>query len=384
MRILFVLCLVAFGLAAQQRGSTYKSFMASTYCKKHPGICLPCYNYKFQSAVCKKSFIAFLPIALKADGEKFYSTAYCMKNKNLCSKCANTYWKKGIFSLICNKAEKTLLGLYSAPSNTESSATPSKPKTPVFKSPALKEGLAQDPMSFYKAVSVGKGKPVAELGTTGVSLYDGLPWEPADKAFELDNDKVRDYEKSILGKDITFSIAQDNYCSKTNQDIDGILSADVAALPILAFREIDDAGTPLNWTKKTRPKKLAAILKKKDSDERYYLPCTCTEDGDAKGHTWPGGVAQTFLSNGKQKKNAWKFNTDNGHITGDIIGKTVTSLSAIRKGYSSVKYHWKWKGEMREGGVHISISLELHKKFFDPLNQKKNGYQLVGFVGWKE
>jgi len=379
MRFVFVLCLVALSLAVQEKGRTFTLFKATKYFKAHAALSTSCYNNKFEGEACKKAFTSFSSVAIKADGNKYFKTDYCMKHTSLCTKCANN-WHSVFFSRICNKSKDALLSLYTVKAKK---VTVQTKKEPVQTFPDLKEGLAQDPMAFYKAVSVGKGKPVIELGTTGVSLYDGLPWESNGKAFELNNDRVKEYEKAILGKDTSFSIAQDNYCQKTNQDIDGVLSADVAALPILAFREIDDAGVPLNWNQNTRPRKLAAILKRKSDGVRFFLPCTCTPNGDAKGHTWPGGVAQTFLSNDRQKKNAWKFNNDGGHITGSIINTTVTSLSAIRSGYSSVKYHWKSNGEMKAGAVGISISLELHNKFFTPLTKTKT-YQLDGFVGWKE
>jgi len=399
MYYVFVLFFVALNIAAPDSSSTFNLFKATEYFKTHADVSRSCFNNKFKGSSCNKAFLSFAPVAIEADGAMYYETKYCVGHKTRCTKCVAN-WKKGQMKLLCNSAKKALANLYTPVTNEEvetpEPATPVEPETqeiepetpeeiepetpeeiepetPVQTFPDLKEGLAQDPMAFYKAVSVGKGKPVAKLGTTGVSLYDGLPWESNDIAFELDNSKVKEYLKNILGKEPSFTIATDNHCVKPNQNIDGVLSADIAALPILAFREINDAGVPLNWTRNTRPKKLAAILKRKSDGEIFYLPCTCSPKGDAKGHTWPGGVAQTFLSNDRQKKNAWRFNSDGGHITGPIINTTVKTLSAIRSGFSKVKYC--------RSPVSVQINLETSDKYATPL---RKSYTLAGFVGWKQ
>jgi len=269
----------------------------------------------------------------------------------------------------CAQAKNALMNTYSRQSETVSSNEPAKEES-SFKAPKLKEGLAQDAMAFFKPVSVGKGKAVIDLGTTGISLYDGLPWEPAGKAYELDNDKVNEYENNILAKKVHFSMASDGHCSAKGIKYDGVVASDFAALPILAFRNINDAGVPIDWSTSKRPRKVAAILKQKKTDKIFYLPCTCV--GDAKGHAWPGGLAQTFLSSDRQKKNAWKFNSDRGTITGPIIGKTVTNLKDIRSGYSMVKY--------QKAKVSVQLNLELNSA----VKKYLKDYTLSGFISWKE
>jgi hypothetical protein len=232
----------------------------------------------------------------------------------------------------------------------------------------LTEGLAQKAMSFYKNTSVKKGKAVKSLGETGISLYDGLPWDPKN-AYELDNAKMDEYEDKILAQKVHYSMASDGNCSKKGITSDGVVAADFAALPILAFRDIDEAGMPIDWSSSTRPKKVAAILKDGEG-KLFYLPCTCV--GDAKGHAWPGGLAQTFLSTAGQKKGAWKFNSDRGTIKGPIIGKTISSLKDIRAGYGSVTY------------VGAKVSVQLNLEINKTVKATLKGYKLAGFIAWKE
>jgi len=366
MRSLIVLALFAVVLATQIKGTTYKSFIASTYCKKNQSICSACYNAKFESSTCSAAFINFVTFAKKADNKMFMLTPYCFKNKDLCTKCMNMSFLK----TTCTKAKAALLTLYAGASESKATTAASNTATSSFKAPALKEGLAQQAMAFFKPVSVKKGKAVVSLGTTGISLYDGLPWEPAGKAYELDNDKLNKYEDNILAQKVHFSMAADNHCSAKGIKYDGVVASDFAALPILAFRDINDAGVPIDWSTSKRPRKVVAILKKKADGKLFYLPCTCV--GDAKGHAWPGGLAQTFLSSDKQKKNAWKFNSDRGTITGPIIGKTVSSLKDIRNGYSKVKY--------LKSKVSVQLNLELNSA----VKKHLKDYTLAGFISWKE
>jgi len=277
-----------------------------------------------------------------------------------------TVWKLKLNTLLLNMVN------FKAKTNKtyETKKIVEAPKeTPKESSPALNESMDQKAMSFFKSVDIAKGKAVVPLGNTGISLYDGLPWEANGKAYQLDNDKVNQYENKYLGESMKSSIVSDNNCSPKGLDSDGVVCADFAATPILGFCDIDEAGVPIGWTSSRRPKKVAAILKD-SADKTYYLPLKCV--GDAKGHAWPGGLAQTFLSTAKNKKGAWKFNSDGGYITGTIIGSTISDLSKIKSGYSTVKYN----------GAKVSVQLNLELN--SAIKKLLKGYTLKGFVSWKE
>lgn len=235
-------------------------------------------------------------------------------------------------------------------------------------SSTLSDGLQQSAMTFFDACTVEKGSPVKEL-TGGVYLYDGLPWDNTG-AYTLNTSKVNQYLSKYLGMTLTPKIASDDHLSSTGlTGEDGVLCADVAAPPILAFCDITDAGGVIGWGTNTRPKKMCTILED-NSGTIYYLPTTCV--GDSKGHTWPGGLSQTFLSTAESKAGDWYFNSDSGHITGDIIGVHISDLSTIKTGYSSVKYSTSY--------VYPQLNLEVNPAFSSKLD---NTYTVIGFISWK-
>jgi len=388
--LLFCLFLAAVLAFALPKENAYNNFLNSNACKKAVFLCSTCIDSKFETKSCNDVFKKFVEQTKFMVQSEYLANSFCKKTKDaLCFKCLSSSFKEAS----CVNAKKIYLSLFphkksnsalkeiikkdlSTETKKEEKVEEKKeekkeeekkveqvPDTPV------KSGLAQKAMTFFKAVSVGKGKAVKALGTTGISLYDGLPWA-ADGAYELDNEKMNTYEKNILNQKVNFSMASDRHCSAKGIEYDGIVASDFAALPILAFRDIDDAGMPINWSNSARPRKVAAILKDKTTGTLYYLPCTCV--GDAKGHAWPGGLAQTFLSSSGQKKNAWKFNSDGGYITGPIIGKTVTSLSEIRTGYSQVKYNG--------AKVSVQLNLELNSE----VKKHLKDYKLTGFIAWKQ
>jgi hypothetical protein len=236
-------------------------------------------------------------------------------------------------------------------------------------------GLAQSAMNFYKTVSVGKGTTTG-VTVNGIALYSGLPWD-ASGAYELDFSKCYQYINNYLTANTRTSYAIDNNCKSSPTEVDGVQCAEFAAYPILAFCDIDEYGNPIGWSKSTRPRKVCAVLEDA-SGTTYYMPLTCSRTGsgnDAKGHGWPGGVSQTFLSF-SGSASGWTFNSDGGYITGSIIGKTITNLSDITNGYSTVKYN----------GTLVTttspqLNIELNSAF---LNALKGTYTFKGFIAWKE
>lgn len=231
----------------------------------------------------------------------------------------------------------------------------------------LKAGLAQNAMVFYSKCSVPKGNKTS-LKVGDVYLYDGLPWDGSN-AYTFDEDTAKEYIARYLPGNVSHTVVIDNNCSGQALTKDGVDCVDFAATSILAFCDIDDLGSPVGWSKSTRPKKVCAVIKAGDGKE-YYLPLTCV--GDAKGHTWAGGLMETALSN-SQTGGRWYFNDGGGAISGDIIGRVITDLSDIKKGYSTVVQYG--------GKMNPQICLEVNKTYQKAI---QSTYTLVGFVAWKE
>lgn len=241
--------------------------------------------------------------------------------------------------------------------------------SPLYRTAELNGGLAQDPASFYTKVS-GVGE-TTDKTIAGVKLFSGLPW--SGNAYRLDNSKVKDYISKSLGQSPTMSVAVDDYC-KAYPTVDGVGCISAVGYPIMAFCNINQYGISEGWGS-YYPRKFAAVLKSRSDGNTYYLPCSCQagKGYDYKGHTWPGGVCQTFLSNTNNTYNNGKyyFNTDGGYITGSIVGQYV-NYNQIKSGYSSVKYNGS--------KVFPQINLEVNSKVFNDINKH---YDFEGYVVWR-
>lgn len=242
----------------------------------------------------------------------------------------------------------------------------------------LAEGLQQNAMNFYKKATLKQSTQTRVVN--GITVYDGSPWSLTN-AYELDITKVEEYLQKYLGQDLGQAIVSDSNCKATTFQVDGVNVVDFAGYPILSFLDIDSNGNSLGWSKSTRPRKALCVLI--DSTGKFwYLPVGSASrtpgngDGDAKGHVWPGGVAQTFLSS-TSGNGTWRFNTDNGTITGDIIGRDITSLSDILKGYSSVEY----KGTPIVKYNNPQMNLEVNSRIGSSLS---GVFKIVTFISWKE
>ena len=232
------------------------------------------------------------------------------------------------------------------------------------------EGLGpHDAMEFFDKCGGGTGNVVTTLGN-GVSLYDGLPW--GGNAYKLNVGKVNTYIQTFLNQGVSHTMAVDNKCKYAGTNVDGINATSAAGYPILSFCHINEAGVPENWAASTRPRKFCVILKD-SGGKTVYMPCTCQSGSgfDAKGHTWPGGLCQTFLSTGESKMNDWYFNSDGGHIHGEIIEKHLNNTSIIKDKYGQVTYG--------TGKVFPQINLELNESVKNELS----GYTVVGFIAYK-
>lgn len=236
---------------------------------------------------------------------------------------------------------------------------------------SLSEGMAQSALGFYKQnLSVTKkGNPIS-VKIAGVPLYDGLPWSSSG-AYELDTAVCNAYLSRYLNSNFTSTVAIDNNCKIKDIVVEGVKCLSFAGYPILGFCDIDQYGNSIGWSSGARPKKVCAILQDA-AGTTYYLPVSCVDD--AKGHIWPGGLAQTFLSNNSGSSSGWNFNSDNGTITGSIIGKTVTSIDQIRAGYSDVKY---------KGTNVVTTAPQFNLEVNSQAANALKAYKLIGFISWK-
>ena len=159
--------------------------------------------------------------------------------------------------------------------------------------------LSFNPYDMYNKFSLGQGQVVSTVN--GIPLYDGLPWADDGKWYQLNTDAVSAYCQEWLGKGLSggFSWHNDDNIKHNAIDKDGVTSMIIAVYPIFAFCPISDGGNPLDWSYIRAAKAKAVAILEKDG-KTFYLPMgSGTQRGwwDNKGHTWPGGLVQTYVPN---------------------------------------------------------------------------------------
>lgn len=160
--------------------------------------------------------------------------------------------------------------------------------------------LSFNPYDMYNKFSLSQGQIVSTVN--GIPLYDGLPWADDGKWYQLNTDAVSAYCQEWLGKGLSggSSWHNDHGTIKHNSvDKNGVTSMIVAMYPIFAFCPVSDGGNPLGWGFGTAEKIQAVAILEKDG-KTFYLPLGCTAQrgwNNNKGHTWPGGLVQTYIPN---------------------------------------------------------------------------------------
>lgn len=241
------------------------------------------------------------------------------------------------------------------------------------------DSLAFSALDMYDKYNyTGKGTAVVSL-TNGVSLYNGIPWADDGTWYQLDLDSVSRYLNSVLNKTLNFrsSLHTDNY-NDVAVSKDSVVCAGIAWLPIYSFCSFTDSGTfSPAWSGSLAGSGKCygvAILEKNGTT--YYLPIA--SGGDNKGHTWPGGLAQTYIGNGTRVSgNNITFNSggasDRAALKWDdklMHGLTVSS--------SDLKSGWATLCKYNGGGMtsHPSITIETTTEMIQALS----GYSVKGFI----
>ncbi len=242
----------------------------------------------------------------------------------------------------------------------------------------LSTGLKQDAINFYEPISYkSNGSDIVSLDGSEAKLYSYIPWDTAN-AYQLSYEKVEKYISDNLGiSGMRSSVAIDNHCGTKLYEVDGVKCVSFAGLPVMSFLDVDENGIANGWSVATRPRKVCAVLEEKATGKIWFLPLHCVPDsknGDAKGHVFPGGVAQTFLKmNGAWNGSGYTFDDDGGTIKGSIINNPATQISDITREYKNVTYCGK--------PVFIQYNLELHRNYQTSISKK---YNFKAFISWEE
>lgn len=188
-----------------------------------------------------------------------------------------------------------IFSIFQKDSETKQSGQPSGGATTETDNSASINGLSFKATDMTKSVNFATGSSTG-ISIDGVPLYSGNPWTKTSGWYGLDKNKADSYLNKYLGTSYeTYSGAHtDNNSSRSNITVDGVTCFPISWYPIMSMCDVEN-GSPVGWSRSSANKwKGVAILEK--GGNTYYLPI-CS-GGDNKGHTWPGGFAQTYITNG--------------------------------------------------------------------------------------
>lgn len=247
-----------------------------------------------------------------------------------------------------------------------------------------------------KASAATSSKPDDYGG--GLTLYNGWPWgegqvtvcDPNAMREQLIRDiaKVLDTTPDDIRARDSLSVDTDNYCSASLINVNSVDCLPLCLYPAWVsktyYTESWEGAMP-KWTTSMADSIYICLVFEDGAGNNWFLPAT---QSDNKGHTFPGGVAQTFIRATSYSNGTWNAqlaNTingnnpltlvqDTGKADGDIWSGSLPEILGVYKisGDYSLYYY---KGQCR-----IGFSLETHSNFVQTLRAITKDYKLVGIA----
>ncbi len=292
-------------------------------------------------------------------------------------------------NVACEDTARPMLGMTSSPSITASS-------------------LAQSASTFYKTVTEDWGDVTAHCAYTAGSSYfyvtPPYPYE-SGKVKMLDRDNMNVYLNEHIGRNCVSAIATNSYLSAANITSAGVSAVGASLPPILAMIDIDANGNNVqSWSTSgtTFSDKICAVFKN-SSGECLYLPVT--DGNDRKGHTWPGGLCQTFLAYPVQFRSDGSLlfkhsnNTDNTGLaignpgtssrldssSSDLLMNKSYSFSSLKTAYSSTGLYYAAGSPLSWGLCKPQMNLEVKNSTISNAigTVTSAGYSFYTFMVWE-
>lgn len=244
------------------------------------------------------------------------------------------------------------------------------------------DGLALNAMDMYSKVSyTGVGSKVGSININGVNLYTGIPWADDGNWYQLDTSSVSSYLSKNLGKPLQGGSAfhTDNNNSSSPRNMAGVNCAGISWTPIFCFLNVNDDGSfSASYDRALCNKFYGVVILSKDG-KKYYLPI-CS-GGDNKGHTFPGGMVQTYIGN------STRLNMSSGVIKIDSSNNATDQAKITWNGqrahgmeisFSTFKSSWATAVKYGNGGMgsHPQLTIETHSNFKNALD----GFSIDGFI----
>lgn len=243
-------------------------------------------------------------------------------------------------------------------------------------------GFAASAMDFYTPVKFGSKGTSTGVTINDVQLYTGIPWKDDGNWYQFNVSSASKYLSTNLGKGLSTdsSVHSDNNNSSSKITKDGVGCMGIAWTPIFCFIDVAEDGSMPGYSASTCNEYYgAAILEKGGST--YYLPI-CS-GGDNKGHTFPGGLTQTYIGNGT------RFDTSTGTLSFNSGGNN-SDISGIKWGANQLhgmsmskdEFVGGWSTQVKYNGAivgncgHPMLTLETNSVYKSALS----GYSVTGFV----
>lgn len=185
--------------------------------------------------------------------------------------------------------------------------------------------LNVDTSAFYTPQTVPAGHASTMAGN--IPIHDGWPWGDTSNVTFVNVDGLFEdlinNVASISGSDKNsiriinqWTVNTDKYCAETLLNIDSVQCLPICFYPAWVdptYYSRQMSGENPVWSEAMAASKKACILLKDDNGKAFYVPIT---QSDNKGHTFPGGIAQTFMretsTNGDGTVNVQCANTIRG------------------------------------------------------------------------
>lgn len=233
------------------------------------------------------------------------------------------------------------------------------------------------------------------VGNGAVKLYNGWPWGSANVTFFNWSTAYSDFvsdASSIAGAQIdyqrNYQVDADNHCSSAPVNDSGVGCLSIAYYPswvLTNYYESQMTGGDPAWNKSDATSKRGCVVLKDSSGSYWFLPLA---SGDNKGHTYPGGVAQTFVK--RSTANSWQLaNTVTNPESLGLVKVSGTAGSGDGAIWSGTDMSTVLKlfvpnsgSQLKYGGSRVipKISFEMHDSNRSWFSGYLNSYEFIGLA----
>lgn len=241
-------------------------------------------------------------------------------------------------------------------------------------------GFELNAMDIYKSYSFSSSGSASNIVINGVQLYNDMPWKDDGNWYKFSVNAASDYLEYNLGSPIKAgsSFHTDNNNSDSPINRNGIDCMGIAWMPIFCFIDTNADGSLASTYDGDVCDLFYGVVILENNGKTYYMPI-CS-GGDNKGHTFPGGLAQTYIGNGTVA------DLNKGTVTINAGGSTDQALlewngspmHGTEIDIEEFRKNWSTSTTYNGGGMshHPALTIETNKAFA----KKLSSYTIKGYI----